>query len=100
MIITELCDHGSVSDVIELTNRVSQPNSTLIVTDEKREMYLQRMVWAGRVKLALDAAKGMLYLHDKGLLHCDLKSLNLLVDGSWTCKVGDFGLSRCDSVPC
>ena len=59
----------------------------------------ERMTWAGRVKLALDAAKGMLYLHTKNLLHCDLKSLNLLVDRAWTCKVADFGLSRCGLLP-
>lgn len=94
MIITELCDHGSVSDVLELTNRIQQPNAFIEISDEKRALYLEKMAWPGRVKMALDAAKGMLYLHDKDLLHCDLKSLNLLVDSSWTCKIADFGLSR------
>jgi serine/threonine protein kinase len=95
MIITELCDHGSVSDVIDLTNRMNKPNGFVVISDEKRAMYNEHMSWGGRVKLALDAAKGMLYLHTKDLLHCDLKSLNLLVDRAWTCKVADFGLSRC-----
>jgi serine/threonine protein kinase len=97
MIITELCEHGSVSDVIALTVRMSAPDSTLMMSYEKRQMMQEKMQWSGRVKLALDAAKGMLYLHNKDLLHCDLKSLNLLVDKSWTCKVADFGLSRCES---
>jgi serine/threonine-protein kinase CTR1 len=96
MIITELCEHGSVSDVIQLTVRISQPNSTILVSAEKREQIHEHMQWAGRVRLMLDAAKGMLYLHNKDLLHCDLKSLNLLIDKTWTCKVADFGLSRCD----
>ena len=77
MIITELCEHGSVSDVIQLTVRISQPKSTILISAEKREQICEHMQWAGRVRLMLDAAKGMLYLHNKDLLHCDLKSLNL-----------------------
>ena len=95
MIITELCDHGSVSDIIALYNRMTAPNPTILVSPEKQRLYEEHMAWPGRVRLALDAAKGMLYLHSKDLLHCDLKSLNLLVDKSWMCKVADFGLSRC-----
>ena len=98
MIITELCEHGSVSDVITLTVRMSQPNSTLMLSADKRAMLEEHMQWVGRVRLALDAAKGMLYLHSKDLLHCDLKSLNLLIDKAWTCKVADFGLSRCGAA--
>ncbi|GIL42272.1 hypothetical protein Vafri_296, partial [Volvox africanus] len=50
-----------------------------------------------RVKLALDAARGMEYLHLKRIVHFDLKTANLLVgfrEKSPTCKVSDFGLSK------
>ncbi|KAJ6705613.1 SERINE-THREONINE PROTEIN KINASE [Salix purpurea] len=49
-----------------------------------------------RVKMALDVARGMNYLHHRNppILHRDLKSSNLLVDKNWTVKVGDFGLSK------
>ncbi|XP_048439113.1 serine/threonine-protein kinase CTR1-like [Pyrus x bretschneideri] len=49
-----------------------------------------------RLRLALDVAKGINYLHclNPPIVHWDLKSPNLLVDKNWTAKVCDFGLSR------
>ncbi|XP_042507271.1 serine/threonine-protein kinase CTR1 isoform X2 [Macadamia integrifolia] len=49
-----------------------------------------------RLRIALDVAKGINYLHclNPPIVHWDLKSPNLLVDKNWTVKVGDFGLSR------
>lgn len=49
-----------------------------------------------RLRMALDVAKGINYLHclNPPILHWDLKSPNLLVDKNWTVKVCDFGLSR------
>ena len=42
--------------------------------------------------MALDAAKGMNYLHtsDPPVIHRDLKSPNLLVDKHWRVKVCTF----------
>ena len=33
------------------------------------------------------------YLHSRKLIHRDLKPQNLLVNGTWTCKIADFGIS-------
>lgn len=52
---------------------------------------------AVKVKMALDTARGMEYLHSKRIVHFDLKSANLLVgfrDKTPICKVADFGLSK------
>nr|UMO80404.1 Serine/threonine protein kinase [Pandoravirus aubagnensis] len=46
------------------------------------------------VKMAYQAAKGMHFLHSSGVVHRDLKSLNLLLDAKWNVKVSDFGLTR------
>lgn len=49
-----------------------------------------------RLRMTLDVAKGINYLHclSPPIVHWDLKSPNLLVDKNWTVKVCDFGLSR------
>ncbi|XP_047329624.1 serine/threonine-protein kinase CTR1-like [Impatiens glandulifera] len=49
-----------------------------------------------RLRMALDVAKGINYLHclKPPIVHWDLKSPNLLVDKNWSIKVCDFGLSR------
>ncbi len=48
-------------------------------------------------RLASDMAIGLSYLHQQGILHRDLKSLNVLLwreyHGEWRAKLSDFGLS-------
>lgn len=48
------------------------------------------------LKIASDVAHGVKYLHGckPPIIHRDLKSQNILVDGQWTAKIADFGLSR------
>ncbi|KAL9168046.1 hypothetical protein ABFS82_05G135800 [Erythranthe guttata] len=75
-ILTEFLPRGSLYKLLH------RPNIQL---DEKL-----------RIKMALDVAKGMNYLHSSHpiIVHRDLKTLNLLVDKNWVVKVCDFGMSR------
>lgn len=50
-----------------------------------------------RVRTALDAARGILYLHTEAnppIFHRDIKSSNILMDSKYSAKVADFGLSK------
>ena len=75
-LVTEFCTRGSLFGILH--------KKTL------------KLPWELRLKLAMDAARGMRFLHTHKptIIHRDLKSLNLLVDEQWTLKVTDFGLSR------
>ncbi|KAK8890565.1 hypothetical protein M9Y10_035342 [Tritrichomonas musculus] len=44
--------------------------------------------------ITIGIAHGMEYLHSKGLIHRDLKSLNVLLDNDDYPRICDFGLSR------
>ncbi|KAF8413111.1 hypothetical protein HHK36_001087 [Tetracentron sinense] len=75
-IVTEFLPRGSLFKTLHRNNQV---------LDIRR-----------RLRMALDVARGMNYLHHRNppVVHRDLKSSNLLVDRNWTVKVGDFGLSK------
>ena len=46
------------------------------------------------VELFSDIAMGLNHSHGKGVLHCDLKPANVLLDQDWLPKLADFGQSR------
>ncbi|EPS62062.1 protein kinase, partial [Genlisea aurea] len=53
--------------------------------------------WSLRYKIAMDAAKGLSYLHHDCLpliIHRDVKSNNILLDSSFEAHVADFGLAK------
>ena len=49
--------------------------------------------WKVRIQCALDIAEGMEYIHSKGRVHRDLKSMNVLCDLEGRCKIADLGLA-------
>ncbi|KAI4345841.1 hypothetical protein L6164_012930 [Bauhinia variegata] len=53
--------------------------------------------WGTRKRIALGAARGLLYLHeqcDPKIIHRDVKAANILLDEYCEAVVGDFGLAK------
>lgn len=50
--------------------------------------------WRARVKVAIDAAAGLEYLHSEGFVHRDIKPGNILLDDQGLAHLADFGLAR------
>lgn len=53
--------------------------------------------WNARKKIAIGAARGLLYLHeqcDPKIIHRDVKAANVLLDEFCEAVVGDFGLAK------
>lgn len=74
LMITEFMENGSLFDHIHLKKTKIGPSLF--------------------VDMIEDIVLGMFYLHGRKVLHCDLKSSNILVDSNWNIKLADFGLSR------
>ncbi|GAB4823443.1 hypothetical protein N2152v2_010489 [Parachlorella kessleri] len=81
-VVSDFCSRGSLNDVLRAAKQYPAKAAQLD--------------WVRRLNMALDAAKGMLYLHlhSPPIIHSHLKSSNLLVDKHWMVKVCDCNLSK------
>lgn len=54
------------------------------------------LTWSKRMKIALDAAKGLSFLHgaERSIIYRDFKTSNILLDVDYNAKLSDFGLAK------
>jgi serine/threonine protein kinase len=85
------------TNIVGFIGAVTEPSNLSILTEycargSLADLLLDNTIWMNfsvKVKFALEAALGLLYLHNSNpvILHRDLKSDNLLVTQDWTIKV-------------
>ncbi|CAK9173554.1 unnamed protein product [Ilex paraguariensis] len=83
LLVYEYMKNGALYDHLHDKNNVEKSSSAL-------------NSWKMRIKVSLDAARGIEYLHNYAvppIIHRDIKSSNILLDANWTARVSDFGLS-------
>ncbi|XP_076937864.1 uncharacterized protein LOC143605755, partial [Bidens hawaiensis] len=113
-------EHGFIAE-IEMLSKCKHPNivSLLGFCHESQNMiiiyeyaskgslndYLKNsdsmtsLTWAQRIQISLDIARGLDYIHESApekqtIIHCDVKSANILLDDNLVAKIADFGLSK------
>ncbi|XP_050880115.1 receptor-like cytoplasmic kinase 176 [Lathyrus oleraceus] len=62
----------------------------------RRASYFQPLSWKIRMKIALDAAKGLAFLHsdEVDVIYRDFKTSNILIDSNYNAKLSDFGMAK------
>ncbi|MFS7928123.1 putative protein kinase RLK-Pelle-CrRLK1L-1 family [Helianthus anomalus] len=94
--ITMLSDYKH-ENVISLLGFCCQGSEMILVYEHASRGSLDRhlnsphLTWSQRIKICLDAANGLRYLHDprgthRRLVHCDVKTSNILLDEQWNGK--------------
>jgi serine/threonine protein kinase len=73
MLVTEYCEGGNLA----------------------RNIVASKVTWYRRGRrIALDIAKGLVFLHSRRIVHLDLKSPNILLSRDGTAKIADVGLAK------
>jgi serine/threonine protein kinase len=70
--------------------------STILIEDSfcVGLLQLEPLDMKKKIKISIGMVRGVSYLHSMGVMHRDIKSMNILVTHDWDTKITDFGASR------
>ncbi|CAK9149001.1 unnamed protein product [Ilex paraguariensis] len=110
------CTNNPAENEIEILSRVRHPRLVNLLgfagdSEERKLLVVEFMPngslfdllhsstrppgWARRVRFSLQIAKAVQFLHSSNppVIHRDIKSSNVLIDGNFNARLGDFGLA-------
>lgn len=93
--------HPSILKLLGYTNQLPFCLVTELLGNGSLYRFLlskpQELTPTDRMVIAIDVAYGMQYIHERNIIHRDLKSLNILLDDEKRARICDFGLVRLKS---
>lgn len=95
--LVELIGYAASHDELFLVYEYAQKGSLRSHLHDPQNKGHSPLSWIMRVQIALDAARGLEYIHEHTkahYVHRDIKTSNILLDASFKAKISDFGLAK------
>ena len=81
--------------ITQLFTTLDSPNSPVLLVEKMwmslTEFLAEKHSYHDKISILCDAACGLHYIHEKGIIHCDLTGDNILLTEKITAKLADFG---------
>ncbi|XP_044484676.1 lysM domain receptor-like kinase 3 [Mangifera indica] len=95
--LVELIGYAATDDELFLIYEYAQKGSLKSHLHDPQNKGHTSLSWVMRLQIALDAARGLEYIHEHTkthYVHRDIKTSNILLDDAFRAKISDFGLAK------
>ncbi|XP_028552922.1 lysM domain receptor-like kinase 3 isoform X2 [Dendrobium catenatum] len=95
--LVELIGYAASTDELFLVYEYAQKGSLKNHLHDPQCKVHTSLSWITRIQIALDAARGLEYIHEhtkNHYVHRDIKTSNILLDSAFRAKISDFGLAK------
>ncbi|KAL3631947.1 LysM domain receptor-like kinase 3 [Castilleja foliolosa] len=95
--LVELIGYAASGDELFLIYEFAQKGALRNHLHDPQNKGHTSLSWIMRLQIVIDAARGLEYIHEHTkphYVHRDIKTSNILLDGSFRAKISDFGLAK------